>query len=392
MHNMGSPFTNTVMPQLMMGDKISSAHSYASSSSSAVPPPPPFALSSKVSDQPEVTLVQRTLIHLKECGVEGELDVVSLIPTWDAKHLIAVLSPQTEKSEQSRNTENAATEKQKSTILLFQLNVSEAGFVERPVCQLKVAAADEPRCVVMLPSGDRNDEPEWMQEETAMRGPMRAVVVTKDGRLRLLHMDPNGSTPQMTWLDMESVSAHKFLDATHCSSVERVCATTDKGDLVFFKIIMHAGAAGFSRVHPSGKSGMKKGKEPSPTKLLIHQPLTSEILQSLYELTLAEKLPQACQLTITAASCWMELAVTQRQRRQPQPWLLQPGSCTAPNNTGSEDGLQMARLFKLQQDKFSWDEHFFEMSLPPGVSVSHVHLRFVLAPSCSVSPEIQVIL
>jgi hypothetical protein len=87
----------------------------------------------------------------------------------------------------------------------------------------------------------------------------------------------------------------------------------------------------------------------------------------------------------------MEQAVTQRQRRQPQPWLLQPGSSTTSNNTGSEDGLQMARLFKLQQDKFSWDEHFFEMSLPPGVSVSHVHLRFVLAPSCSVAPEIQVI-
>ena len=132
-----------------------------------------------------------------------------------------------------------------------------------------------------------------------------------------------------------------------------------------------------------------KVKEPSPTKLLIH-PLTSEKIKSLYELTLAEKLPQTCQLTITAASCWMELAVTQRQRRQPQPWLLQPGGCTAPNNAGGEDGLQMARLFKLQQDKFSWDEHFFEMSLPPGISVAHVHLRFVLLPSCSVPPEIQV--
>jgi hypothetical protein len=305
--------------------------------------------------------------------------------------LIAILSPP-DKSELSRNTENVATEKASSHILLFKLNVGEAGLVERPVCQLKVAAADEPRCVVMLPSGDRNDDSEWSaEEEAAMRGPMRAVVVTKDGRLRLLLMDPNGSTPQLTWLDMESVSPHKFLDATYCSSVERVCATTDKGDLVFFKIITHAGAAGFSRLHPSGKSGMRKGKEPSPTKLLIHQPLTSETLQSLYELTLAEKLPQACQLTITAASCWMEQAVTQRQRRQPQPWLLQPGSSTTTNNTGSEDGLQMARLFKLQQDKFSWDEHFFEMSLPPGVSVSHVHLRFVLAPSCSVAPEIQVI-
>jgi hypothetical protein len=86
----------------------------------------------------------------------------------------------------------------------------------------------------------------------------------------------------------------------------------------------------------------------------------------------------------------MEMAVSQGQRRQPQPWLLQPGSCTTLNNSGNEDGLQMGRLFKLQQDKFSWNEHFFEMSLSPGVPVSHVHLRFVLAPSCSILPEIQV--
>ncbi|KAI9556663.1 hypothetical protein GHT06_016453 [Daphnia sinensis] len=389
MHNMGSPFTNSVIPQLMMGEKSSSSHSYSGSAATAAPP---FVLSPKASDQPEVTLNQPTLINLKDCGVEDGLEVVSLIPTWDAGYLVAVLGP-AEKSEMPRNIEEIATEQTKagSHILLFQLNIGEPGLVERPVCQLSMAAIDEPRCVVMLPFGERNDDPEWSaEEEAAMRGPMRAVVVTKDGRLRLLYMDPKRPNPQLTWLDLESVTPHKFMDATYCSSVERVCATTDKGDLVFFKIITHVGASSSSRLHPSGRSGMRKGKEPSPTKLLIHQPLTSETLQSLYELTLAEKLPQACQLTITAASCWMEMAVSQGQRRQPQPWLLQPGSCTTPNNSGSEDGLQMARLFKLQQDKFSWDEHFFEMSLPPGVPVSHVHLRFVLAPSCSVPPEIQV--
>jgi hypothetical protein len=106
---------------------------------------------------------------LKECGIDGELDVVFLILTWDAGHLIAILSPP-DKTELSRNTENVAAER---------FNVGEAGLVERPVCQLKVAAASEPRCVVMLPSGDRRYDSVWSAEEAAaMRGPMRAVVVT----------------------------------------------------------------------------------------------------------------------------------------------------------------------------------------------------------------------
>jgi hypothetical protein len=94
-----------------------------------------------------------------------------------------------------------------------------------------MATVDEPRCVVMSPFGDRNDEPEWLaEEEVTTRGLMRAVVVMKDGRLRLLYMDINRSSPQLTWLDLESVSPHKLMDAIYCSSVERVCATTDKGD------------------------------------------------------------------------------------------------------------------------------------------------------------------
>jgi hypothetical protein len=94
----------------MMGEKIMTTHANTSSISVVAPPPPPFALSPKVSDQPEVTLNQRTLINLKECGIDGELDVVFLIPTWDAGHLIAILSSP-DKLELSRNTENVSTEK-----------------------------------------------------------------------------------------------------------------------------------------------------------------------------------------------------------------------------------------------------------------------------------------
>lgn len=236
--------------------------------------------------------------------------------------------------------------------------------------------------------------------------------------------------------------------------MERICASTDKGELVFFKITTHQpppspyphsgrptvssslrtdGLSGAS----GGASGTKGKSSPAPPKLLIHQPLTLTIVHQLFQLTLAERFPQSVNMSITAPSCWTELALTQRQvgwvvacdpclfgshcmsfcsppqRRQPASWLVQPGpighgsgGSSGPgqtnNNTASslsggglgEDGLygQMARVFRLQQDKFSWDEHFFEISLPAGAgSLAHIHLRFVLAPNCTVPPEIQVI-
>jgi len=206
------------------------------------------------------------------------------------------------------------------------------------------------------------------------------------------------------------------------SSVERICANTDKGELVFFKITTHsvpqsqlqsgslmAGSTSSSggRGGVDGQSGSKGKSIPASAKLLIHQPITSSSLHQLHQLTLAERFPQSVAVAITAPSCWSELALTQRQRRQP---VFHPGpggfvygasntTSSSNNNPGGtsagmgEDGLygHMARVFRLQQDKFSWDDHFFEISLPPGAgSLAHVHLRFVLSPSCTVPPEIQV--
>jgi hypothetical protein len=52
------------------------------------------------------------------------------------------------------------------------------------------------------------------------------------------------------------------------------------------------------------------------------------------------------------------------------------------------NGVHMSRLFKLHYDKFSWDEHFMEVSLPHSGPVAHVNLRFVLTAVSAVPPEI----
>jgi len=118
---------------------------------------------------------------------------------------------------------------------------------------------------------------------------------------RLMLIEDN----QLSWVDLNTRSVHTFISATYCSSVERVCATTETGDLVFFKIIEQATALNSNRSrHLSERGGNK-----SPLKLLIHEPLDWSAMQLLHQLTLAEKLPLSCNPSVSAASCWMEVAV-----------------------------------------------------------------------------------
>ncbi len=78
-----------------------------------------------------------------------------------------------------------------------------------------------------------------LMAESMNKSENESAVVTTDGRLRFLLMEPGGSTSstaaKLYWLDLETAYTHKFVDATYCSSVERICATTDNGELVFFK-------------------------------------------------------------------------------------------------------------------------------------------------------------
>ena len=139
----------------------------------------------------------------------------------------------------------------------------------------------------MLPPIDKEQE---LASEDGVQFSSRAVVVTEDGRVRLLLINSG-----LSWIDLDGHLSKKFVSATYCSSVERICANTDSGDLVFFKLTDLV-----SRLRPE----REKDKIKSPTKLIVHQPLDSETLDSLSlnYLTLAEKLPVTCNPSVSAAS------------------------------------------------------------------------------------------
>ena len=371
-------------------------------------------------EEPQVKLVRHLLVP------STASQIVSLTPTWDDGHLVAVLTPSVTTAP-TRDDETEAEAKMRSiwsqdstaTSAIVIYRIESSGLNQKPVFKLALSSADCPRCVVMLPPLEQDEEDdddeavdrrqETSNSSTTIKGPIRMAVVTNSGQLRLLVLDV-GCEWRVHWVDLESTSTHRFTDATYCASVERICASTDKGDLVFFKTNVQGANRGLSAAI-TGSHLKSNRASATPVRLLIHEPLTSDTLQSLHQLTLAEKLPTSP--SITAASCWMELAVTQRQRRQPQqPWLLlQPSSGGSSSAFGGgssggtgvtdQDALQLqsaGRLFQLQQDKFSWDEHFFEIALPPAggagsnggaTPLAHVHLRFALSSS-SLPPDIHI--
>ena len=74
----------------------------------------------------------------------------------------------------------------KSCVLLFKLVPQQSdqpvSLAREPVCWMELAPEECPRCIVMLPSGDA--EADGSTEYLSSQGPLRAAVVTKNGRLR----------------------------------------------------------------------------------------------------------------------------------------------------------------------------------------------------------------
>uniref|UniRef100_H3CIY4 Dual E2 ubiquitin-conjugating enzyme/E3 ubiquitin-protein ligase BIRC6 n=1 Tax=Tetraodon nigroviridis TaxID=99883 RepID=H3CIY4_TETNG len=167
-----------------------------------------------------------------------------------------------------------------------------------------------------------------------------------------------------------------FVSVTFCSGTDRLCACTKGGELHFLQIggvsedaddgdmfidapiskgaeLLHEGAK--SSPHPCSPGN-------AVVDLLVDQPLTTESLMALVELTCFETLTP--RFSATVPPCWAE----------------------------DGDAAQHTRTWKLQSDSSSWDEHVFELVLPKACMVGHVDLKFVLNPNTINIPQIQVTL
>ncbi|KDR13250.1 hypothetical protein L798_12638, partial [Zootermopsis nevadensis] len=208
-----------------------------------------------------------------------------------------------------------------------------------------------------------------------------AVLVCRDGILRIIDL----STLKTVSQAVPEKKGTKFVSATYCNSLERLCACTDKGSLHFFMLnddssveereedcLSHVNDFCISTLLPNGNANS------SSDQLLVNKPaLGMPELHLLHELTKYENLSPCYAATVPP--CWSEMMQAQKQRRHPQ--HLQQG-----------DDLQHTRSWRLQNDATTWDEHVFEITLPRSCCIGHVDLKFSLHAPCPSPPHIQVTL
>ncbi|XP_061767077.1 baculoviral IAP repeat-containing protein 6 isoform X1 [Nerophis ophidion] len=222
------------------------------------------------------------------------------------------------------------------------------------------------------------------------------VVTTQAGNIMILDLS---SLEVLTKVDppkkegsLEEVDP--FVSVTYCSGTDRLCACTKGGELHFLQIggacdDLDDGDMFIDGPISKGAELLLEGTRPSSNPsspgitgvdLLVDQPLTTESLTSLVELTRFETLTP--RFSATVPPCWVEVQQEQQQRRHPQHLHQQHHG----------DAAQHTRTWKLQSDSSSWDEHVFELVLPKACMVGHVDFKFVLNANIVNIPQIQITL
>ncbi|KAM4600039.1 dual E2 ubiquitin-conjugating enzyme/E3 ubiquitin-protein ligase BIRC6 isoform 3-T3 [Fundulus diaphanus] len=233
-------------------------------------------------------------------------------------------------------------------------------------------------------------------KKTDMAGLGHLVVTTQGGFIMILDLSTLEVLAKVEPPKKEGLTEETdpFVSVTYCSGTDRLCACTKGGELHFLQIGGVCDDADDGDMFIDGP--LSKGSEPllegakppsnpsSPgitgVDLLVDQPLTTESLASLMELTRFETLTP--RFSATVPPCWVEVQQEQQQRRHPQHLHQQHHG----------DAAQHTRTWKLQSYSSSWDEHVFELVLPKACMVGHVDFKFVLNTNIVNIPQIQVTL
>uniref|UniRef100_A0AAQ5Y9L2 Dual E2 ubiquitin-conjugating enzyme/E3 ubiquitin-protein ligase BIRC6 n=1 Tax=Amphiprion ocellaris TaxID=80972 RepID=A0AAQ5Y9L2_AMPOC len=245
-----------------------------------------------------------------------------------------------------------------------------------------------------LPSTSASTHKECKRLEVAGLGHL--VVTTRAGYIMILDLSTLEILTKVEPPRKEGSAedTDPFVSVTYCSGTDRLCACTKGGELHFLQIggvcdDIDDGDMFIDGPLSKGAELLLEGAKPSSNPsspgitgvdLLVDQPLTTESLMSLVELTRFETLTP--RFSATVPPCWVEVQQEQQQRRHPQHLHQQHHG----------DAAQHTRTWKLQSDSSSWDEHVFELVLPKACMVGHVDFKFVLNANIINIPQIQVTL
>ncbi|XP_035519765.1 baculoviral IAP repeat-containing protein 6 [Morone saxatilis] len=259
---------------------------------------------------------------------------------------------------------------------------------------LACGAATTSSATITSPSTSATTHKECKRLEVAGLGHL--VVTTRAGYIMILDLSTLEVLAKVEPPKKEGSAEETdpFVSVTYCSGTDRLCACTKGGELHFLQIggvcdDLDDGDMFIDGPLSKGAELLLEGAKPSSNPsspgitgvdLLTDQPLTTESLMSLVELTRFETLTP--RFSATVPPCWVEVQQEQQQRRHPQHLHQQHHG----------DAAQHTRTWKLQSCSSSWDEHVFELVLPKACMVGHVDFKFVLNANIVNIPQIQVTL
>ncbi|XP_055530487.1 baculoviral IAP repeat-containing protein 6 isoform X3 [Wyeomyia smithii] len=389
----------------------------------------------------DISCIPLQYIELPNPDSHQQYCLEHVIPSSDNKHLLVVLRAKQKVTEDiviENKPENAAAledtdeevvgEKTKTILYLYSLN--EEGLIrpDEPIERL-LSEDEAPVEIVMLPRFDSSGR--------CFGGPETEcgifVMTCADGKLRVISLKTFGTISEA------SVKDDRFVSATYCKSLERLCGCTASGCLHFYSFydldadssderdddvtnimgnnsiklacndqiqydMQAAGTSVTSSVVNMLKYEATPSTSSSPAQVLatVSAPnsgnarisaadsqqsgdvlfaykteLSMNTLRVLYSLTLFNDMltPYSAEVP----GCWSELEQAQKQRRHPQ--HLRPG-----------DDTHLTKTWRLHNDAFTWDDHLIELNLPKCTSLGHIDFKFSLYQPCTSPPAIQVTL
>ncbi|KAL0100417.1 hypothetical protein PUN28_019635 [Cardiocondyla obscurior] len=253
---------------------------------------------------------------------------------------------------------------------------------QAPVEHVLLPLQEKQKCTSFSTNSSTNST-----SNSAIQEPIGQVaLVCKDGVVRLLNLSTLKTVTEAR------IDGKKFISATYCNSLERLCVCTSDGTLHFFITAEEEDSA----EEKDDIDDVNMGSEGSCTceniapststssicydELLAHKSNFSYWdLELLYELTRFSRHSPAYSATVPP--CWSEMMQAQRQRRHPQ-------------HLHQSEDQHHTRTWRLQNDATTWDEHVFELTLPRTAAgnIGHVDVRFTLHAFCQELPTIQVTL
>ncbi|XP_026296613.1 baculoviral IAP repeat-containing protein 6 isoform X3 [Apis mellifera] len=214
----------------------------------------------------------------------------------------------------------------------------------------------------------------------------QVALICRDGVIRVLNLNT------LKTITEARIEGKKFVSAAYCNSLERLCACTSDGALHFF--ITTNEEDSIEDKEDIEDINMMTNEENS-NKTIIPSTSTSSNFQdqliahklsfshsdlcALYELTRFDHHSPAYGATVPP--CWNEMMQAQRQRRHPQ-------------HFHQSEGQHHTRTWRLHNERNTWDEHIFELTLPRSAAghIGHVDVRYSLHSVCQELPSIQITL